>query len=99
MSVESEETLWYQTDLDVFLNRWFPNYEAARRSLESEGGYLLPYRRHFYVCEDGAIRALGLEPDDPDWERIGRDCARPADAAAYRPLREKRERAVQEKHG
>jgi hypothetical protein len=96
MSVESEETLWYQPNLDVFLNRWFPNYEAARRSLESEGGYLLPYRRHFYVCDDGAIRAMGLEPDDPDWERIGRDCARPADAEAYRRLREKRERVRSE---
>jgi len=41
MSVESDDTLWYQPDLDVFLNRWFPNYEAARRSLETEGGFLL----------------------------------------------------------
>ena len=99
MGPKEAEELWYQPDLDVFVNRWFPNYEAARRSLESEGGFLLPYRRHFYVCEAGAIRALGLEPDDPDWELIGRDCARPADAEAYGRLREKRERAVQEKHG
>jgi hypothetical protein len=90
---DSDDTLWYQPDLDVFLNRWFPNYEAARRSLETEGGFLLPYRHHFYVCEAGAISAMGLEPDDPDWERVGRDCARPADPEAYRRLREKRERA------
>jgi len=99
MSAESDDKLWYQPGLDVFLNRWFPNYEAARRSLESEGGFLLPYRHHFYVCEAGAIKALGLEPDDPDWELIGHDCARPADAAAYRRLREKRERAAQENRG
>ena len=99
MERKDADELWYQPDLDVFLNRWFSNYEDARGSLESEGGFLLPYRRHFYVCEAGAIRALGLEPDDPDWELIGRDCARPADAEAYGRLREKRERAVQEKHG
>ena len=99
MGPKEAEELWYQPDLDVFVNRWFPNYEAARRSLESEGGFLLPYRRHFYVCEAGAIRALGLEPDDPDWELIGRDCARPADAEAYGRLREKRERAARERLG
>ena len=99
MSDEGDDTLWYQSDLDVFLNRWFPNYEAARRSLESEGGFLLPYKHHFYVCEAGAISAMGLDPEDPDWERIGRDCARPADSEAYRRLREKRVRAAQENRG
>ena len=99
MNQVDASTLWYQPNLDVFLNRWFSNYEDARKSLESEGGFLLPYRRHFYVCEAGAISAMGLEPDDPDWERIGRDCARPADEEAYRRLREKRERVVSEKLG
>lgn len=97
MERKDADELWYQPDLDVFLNRWFPNYDEARRSLESEGGFLLPYRHHFYVCEAGAIRALGLEPEDPDWERIGRDCARPADAEAYRRLRAKREQVAREK--
>jgi len=87
-------TLWYQPNLDVFLNRWFSKYEEARASLEREGGYLLPYRHQFFVCEAGAIRALGLDPDDADWERVGRDCARPADEQAYARLREKRERAA-----
>ena len=96
MSREIAETLWYQPDLDVFLNRWFSSYEEARGSLESEGGFLLSYRRHFFVCEAGAIRAMGLEPDDPDWERVGRDCARPADEEAFRRLCEKREQAVRE---
>ncbi|HMF55082.1 MAG TPA: hypothetical protein VK619_01870, partial [Pyrinomonadaceae bacterium] len=84
------DTLWYSTELDVFLNRWFSRYEDARESLESKGGFLLPYKHHFYVCDAEVIRALGLEPDDPDWEKIGRDCARPADEQAYRRLREKR---------
>lgn len=93
MSHNEAETLWYQSNLDVFLNRWFANYEEARASREGEGGYLLPYRRQFFVCEAEAIRALGLDPGDADWQRVGWDCARPADAQAYERLREKRERA------
>jgi len=37
---------------------------------------------------------MGLDPSDPDWERIGRDGARPADEQAYQRLRAKRELAA-----
>lgn len=84
------DTLWYQPNLDVFLNRWFSNYEDARRDHENVGGFLLPYKHHFFVCKAEVIRALGLEPDDPDWERVRWDCAQPVDAAAYERLRDKR---------
>lgn len=88
------KTLWYQTNLDVFLNRWFANYGDARHERETGGGFLLPYKHHFFVCEAKVIRALGLEPDDPDWEKIGWDCAQPRNTEAYERLREKRERAL-----
>ncbi|MBA3712838.1 MAG: hypothetical protein H0W76_10375 [Pyrinomonadaceae bacterium] len=91
--------LWYSGSMDVFLNRWFSSYEDARKSLESEGGFLLPYKHQFFVCEAEAIRTLGLTLDDPDWERIGRDGARPGDRAAYQRLCEKREQAVREERG
>lgn len=95
MKNEGADELWYSPTLDVFLNRWFSSYEEARAVLDSgSGGFLLPYRRHFYVCDAEVIRALGLEPDDPDWERVGRDGARPADAEAFGRLREKRERVL-----
>ena len=96
MRREDADDLWYQPDLDVFLNRWFSNYDEARRSLESEGGFLLPYRRHFYVCQPEAISAMGLDPEDADWELIGRDCARPSDAVAFERLREKRAEVVRQ---
>jgi hypothetical protein len=99
VSREEPDTFWYQPTLDVFLNRWFSNYEQARESLETEGGFLLPYCQHFFVCEAEAVRALGLEPDDPDWEEVGWDCAKPADESAYRRLREKRERAARASDG
>ena len=88
------ETLWYQPNLDVFLNRWFSNYEDARLDRENHGGFLLPYKHHFYVCDTQVIRALGLDPDDPDWVKIRWDCAQPIDEEAYRRLRDKRARVV-----
>lgn len=97
MERENADELWYQPDLDVYLNRWYASYEEARAARERHGGFLLPYRRHFYVCEPGVVRALGLDPEDDDWQRIGFDAARPADAEAFSRLREKRERVVGER--
>ncbi len=88
------EKLWYQPNLDAFLNRWFSHYDEARRALDSEGGFLLPYKKHFFVCEADVIQAMGLDPADPDWEKIGRDGARPQDEDAYQRLREKRAQVV-----
>jgi len=98
MSEVDTGKLWYHPNLDVFLNRWFSSYEAARSSLESDGGFLLPYEKHFFVCESDVISAMGLEPDDPDWEKIGRDCVSPADAAAFQRLFDKRVRVVTNQH-
>jgi hypothetical protein len=98
MNEAGVDTLWYQTNLDVFLNRWYSNYEEARRARESDGGFLLPYKHHFFVCEAEVIRAMGLEPDDPDWEKIKWDGARPVDCEAYQRLCEKREEIVREDH-
>ena len=86
-----EDELWYQPNLDVFLNRWFSNYEKARKNLKSDGGYLLPYKHHYFVCEADVIRAVGLDPHDPDWQKVDWDCSSPTDNEAYQRLRSKRE--------
>lgn len=70
----------------AYLNRWFARYDEARASLESDGGYLFPYRHQFFICEGGFLDARGIDPSDPDWERIGRDWVRPIDAEARRRL-------------
>ena len=94
MAETETSKLWYETNLDVFLNQWFANYDEARASLEHHGGFLLPYRTHFFVCQPDVIAALGLDPEDSDWEKIGYDCARPDDQDAFARLREKREGIV-----
>jgi hypothetical protein len=32
--------LWYHTNLDVFLNQWFADYDKARAALESGGAFI-----------------------------------------------------------
>ena len=84
--------LWYHPYLDVFLNRWYANYDDARQSLDADGGFLLPYQKHFFICQPEVITALGLDPNDPDWEKIGHDCVKPLDAEAFARLRQQREK-------
>jgi hypothetical protein len=70
----------------AFLNRWFKDYGQARSSLAHYGGYLFSYRDQYFICESGFIEALGLNPEDPDWQKIGWNCVEPADAAAWERL-------------
>ena len=84
----------YERGLGGLLNRWFASYSEARASLADHGGYLLPYGEQFFVCESEGVRILGLDPDDPDWERIGRDWVRPQDADAWRRLCHRRRAAI-----
>jgi hypothetical protein len=81
--------LWVSS-MAVVLNQWFSDYDAARTYRVGEGGFLLPYGGQYFVTSAEAIRGLGLEPGDPDWERIGWDWVRPADTAAWERLRAKR---------
>ena len=63
-------------------NIWSASYEEARTIREAHGGYLLAYKRQFFITDRHYIEAIGLDPDDPDWDKIGRDWAMPRVAAA-----------------
>lgn len=80
---------FFTRSVSPFLNRWFTSYEEALASLQGAGGYLFPFRDQFFVCDAGFLRALGLEPADPDWERIGRNWVEPLDLAAHARLEQK----------
>jgi hypothetical protein len=71
-------------------NIWSAHYDEAREIRGAHGGYLLGYKRQFLIVDRFYIETLGLDPDDPDWEAIGRDWIRPVDPAArarlYRKL-------------
>jgi len=79
-------TIAYEPRCAVYCNLWSASYLEARRLREATRGTLLGYQRHFLVVEPGFLETLGLDPRDPDWDRIGHDWVRPADGAAWRRL-------------
>jgi hypothetical protein len=71
----------------AFLNLWFRTYEEASVVLrKTPWRFLFPYKHQFFVCEPGFLEARGIDPKDPDWERIGHDWVRPRNAAAHARL-------------
>jgi hypothetical protein len=79
-------TLLYPRRCAGFLNEWYASYEVARKHLEQVGGYLLPYKAQFFICTPGYIKALGLDPDDPDWKLIDWDWVKPGNPDAWERL-------------
>lgn len=69
-----------------FFNQWFSNYQEAKEILKTSGGYLLPYQQQFFICEGGYIDYLGLNPADPNWEKIGYNWVEPQDIGAWQEL-------------
>jgi hypothetical protein len=83
-------TLLYTRECHGHTNIWSAHYEEAREIREAHGGYLLAYRRQFFIVDRHFIESIALDPEDPDWERIGRDWPRARDLSArsrlYRQL-------------
>jgi len=79
-------TLLYPESCTGHWNIWSASYDEARTIRASHGGYLLAYKRQFLIVEAGFIDSLGLDPEDPDWERIQRDWVRPADMTGRQRL-------------
>lgn len=71
---------------EVHWNIWSASYTEASAIRKEHGGYLLAYRRHFFITDRHFIDTLGLDPDDPDWALIGRDWVKPRRADARERL-------------
>lgn len=69
-----------------FLNKWFRSYEEAKLDHENKGGFLLPYKNQFFICEAAYIQNLGLEPENPDWKLINYDWVNPSNKQAWQRL-------------
>ena len=73
----------------AFWNTWYASYAEARKHLESQGGYLLPYQKQFFICDIHYIENLGIKRTDPDLEKVGTDWVKPLDANAWGRLLKK----------
>lgn len=72
-----------------FLNKWFAHYDEAKQQLTLAGGFLLPYKKQFFICEANYIKQLGFDPRDPDWKLIGYDWVNPDNREAWQRLYKK----------
>lgn len=90
-----DTTRLFQARTGGFLNLWFRHYEEARPLLVIEPKrYLFPYRHQYFLCEGALLESLGVDTADPDWDRIGRDWAKPLDRAAHARLSVRLRRAT-----
>lgn len=64
-------------------NIWFASYDEAKDHLASHGGYLLPYQKQFFICDDDYIKNLGLELNDADLAIVGPNWVEPEDNEAW----------------
>lgn len=75
-------TMLYPTRCGGHLNLWYRHHTDAVRGRQACDGYLLGFRRQFFVVQGGFIEALGLDPNDREWRALGFDWVQPTDARA-----------------
>ena len=63
----------------VHQNIWVANYLEAQQIRREHGGFLLPYKKQFFIADGDFLLDLGLDPEAEDWERMGRDWVTPND--------------------
>lgn len=77
----------------AFWKLWFASYAEARACAEEKKGFLLPYRKQFFVCDEAYIEFLGVPATDDDLALVGRNWAEPSDQAAWRRILRRIEKA------
>ncbi len=87
--VDNFGTLLYPHFCGAHTNIWCNTYEEAKAIHGEVGGYLLAYRQQFLIVEEPYIVTMGLDPEDEDWQLIGRDWIRPVDFEARKRLYDK----------
>jgi len=79
-------TLLYPHGGAAHTNIWCKSYEEAVAIRSQTDGYLLAYKRQYFIVDRYFILTLGLDPDAPEWQAIGRDWVRPAQPEARQRL-------------
>lgn len=95
IAVEKGFTSW--TDLKCqlpfirggFLNQWFASYAEAKSYHQRNGGFLLPFKKQFFICDADYINNLGFNSEDRDWKLIGHDWVNPSNKDAWQRLYKK----------
>lgn len=69
---------------------WYAQLEDAVSHLNTtENTYLIPYQKHFFICDSHYLITLGIEKSDADLILVGRNWATPVDYTAWERLLKK----------
>lgn len=79
-------TLLYPAGASAHWNIWSAHYPEAAAIRAEHGGYLLAYKRQYFIADADYIDTLGLDPLAEHWRAIGRDWVRPGDLNARADL-------------
>jgi len=66
----------------VHQNIWLADYAEAQAIHRDHGGYLLGYRRQFFIADGDYLLDLGLDPEREDWAKMDRNWIEPGDLNA-----------------
>jgi len=66
----------------VHQNIWLAHYAEAVQVRDDHGGYLLGYKKQYFVADGDFLLDLGLDPEAEDWESMGRNWIEPGDLNA-----------------
>lgn len=91
--LEDFGALMYPPRCSAHFNIWSASYDEAQGIRAEHGGWLLPYKHQFLIVDRHFIDTLGLDPDDPAWDEMGRDWVRPVNVDARARLCEQLVRA------
>ena len=70
-----------------FLNQWFANYVEAKLYLSNHpNAFLLPYQKHFVICDSDCIEFMGFDKQDNNWALIHHNWVEPKDYQAWEAL-------------
>ena len=95
IAIEKGFTSWADLKCQVpfirggFLNQWFATYAEAKSYQQLNGGFLLPFKNQFFICDADYIVNLGFDPEDAGWKLIGYDWAHPDNKEAWQRLYKK----------
>ncbi len=83
LKVVTEETeIFCPQPSSAYWKTWYASYEEAVAHLAKTDGYLLPYRKQFFICDIHWVERLGLAADDTDLAKVGRNFVEPLDPEA-----------------
>lgn len=84
MKTVTEETeIFLPSPSSANWKTWYASYEDALAHLAKGEGFLLPYRKQFFICDTHWIERLGIPADDADLALVGRNWVEPRDREAW----------------